>query len=334
MPEQILIQINLPDYKKITSQVKKREVLVSEKEIEESLSWLQKSRAKFSSKTGPSQEGDFVEIEYSSPQLEMGKVFKDALILGQGHFLQDFEKNLEGMSFGEEKEFSFQFPENNPALSQKGSGLAGKKVDFKIEMKSVQKVELPEINDQFAQNLGRFENLMALKQSLKEGLNLEKEKEETQRVRQEILERISQNTTFDIPEILIELEKNRILEDLKKIVLQNLQISFENYLTKINKSEKELLDSLSDQAQKRVKNTLILKEIGKREKIEVSEEEVKNEINKILKNHPSTKIAEKELDPVRNKFLNGVDLEKLKEYTKEVLFNEKTFQFLTSLTQK
>jgi FKBP-type peptidyl-prolyl cis-trans isomerase (trigger factor) len=134
-----------------------------------------------------------------------------------------------------------------------------------------------------------------------------------------ILEKIGQNTEIKIPEILIEEEKKRMLESLKKQVPQLFQISFEDYLTKINKTEKTLMDSFSQEAKKRINNSLILKEIGEREKIEVSEKEVEEGANKILREYPNLK---KELDS-----------EKIKDYTKEVIKNEKIFQFLESLTK-
>ncbi|MDD5145465.1 MAG: trigger factor [Candidatus Pacebacteria bacterium] len=310
----VLPEIGLPDYKKIAASVKKKPVEIAEKEIDDSLLWLQKSRAKFSLKQEPSQKGDFLGIEYNSPQLENGKAFKDNFILGEGHFLPDFEKELENLQNGAEKNFSVKFPKNH---SQKD--LAGKDVDFKVKVNSVQKMELPEINDEFAKNLGNFENTEALKKSIREGLDVEKENEEKQRVRQEILDKISQNSNFEIPDILIESEKHHVLEDLKARVSQGLQISFEDYLSKIGKSEKELLDSFASQAEKRVRDSLVLREIGKKENISVSEKESAEEINKILMRYPDIKKAEAE-----------IDLANLKAYTEEVIRNEKTFQLLES----
>lgn len=306
--------VKLPDYKKIASQFRKRKIEVFEEEINQTLIWLQKSRAKFSLKNSPCQKGDWLEIEYCSPQIENGRKVKDAFILGQAKFIPGFEENLEEMEAGEEKEFQLTFPENHYRKD-----LAGKKIDFKVKIKSVQRVEFPEINDQFAQNLGNFQNLEALKKSIREGINLEKEEKESQRIRQEILEKIAQNTKIKTPEILVEEEKNRMLENLKKQIPHLFQMSFEDYLIKINQTEKGLRDSLSEEAQKRIKKPLILREIVKREKIEVSEKEVEERANKILREYPN---LAKELDP-----------EKLKDYTKEVIRNEKVFQFLESLTK-
>ena len=152
-----------------------------------------------------------------------------------------------------------------------------------------------------------------------ENLKLEKERMERQRLRQEILEKIAQSSEIEISEALVESEQKQMLENLKKQIPQILQISFEDYLVKINKTEKELMDSLLAEAQKRIKNSLILKEIGKREEIAISKEEVEEEANKFLRNYPEIK----KLDP-----------EQLKKYTEEVIKNEKTFQFLESLMKK
>ena len=313
----ILPEIILPDYKKIASEIKRKEIFVSEKEIDDVLNWLQRSRAKFIFENRPAKRGDFVEIEFQSPQVENGLKRKDNFILGEGHFVFGFENNLEGMMPAQEKEFSLQFPKDYPQKN-----LAGQAVNFKVKMNSVQRMELPEINDEFAKNLGKFENLIGLKENIKEGIKMEKENLESQRIREEILEKIMGETKSEIPEVLIETEKKRMLEDLKNFVLEKLKLTFEEYLKKIQKTEKELLDSFSNEAEKKVRSALILKEISKREKIEASEEKIKMAVNEFLKDYPSPEKAKKELD-----------LEKLKSYYEEVIGNEKTLQMLEGLAK-
>ena len=323
-----LPEIVLPDYKKIAAQSKRKEILVEEKEIEDALIYLQKSRAKFIFEKRPAKKGDFVEIEFQSPQIEGGLKRKDNFILGEGHFVFGFENNLEGMMPGQEKEFSLQFPKDHPQKN-----LAGNIVNFKVKMNSVQRMELPQINDEFAKNLGKFENLIGLKENIKERIKMEKENSESQRIRGEILEKIVRKMEGDIPEVLIETEKKRMLEDLKNFVSERLKLTFEDYLAKIQKTEKELLDSFSNEAEKKVKSVLTLREISKREKIEVSEEEMKIAINEFLKNYPSPEKVKKGL--ARQNFggqnLGGLDLERLKSYYEEVIRNEKVLQLLEGL---
>jgi len=311
----VLPEIDLPDYKEIASSTKRRKIEVSKKEIEDTLLWLQKSRAKFIAKNQPAKKGDFIEIEFQSPQIEENTKKQDGFILGQGGFVPGFEENLVDMIAGQEKEFSLTFPKNYFKKE-----LAGKEVHFKVKVKSVQRMILPELNDVFAKNLGRFENLEVLKNSIKEGLKIEKENRESQRIRQEILEKILQKTKMDIPEILLENEKKRMLEEFKKTISEKFKTSFENYLNQIKKTEKEILDTFSIPAEKKIKYFLCLREIAKREKIEVSQEEITTAINEFLKRYPNVEKAEKELD-----------LEQLKSYYKEAIRNEKTLKVLEKL---
>jgi len=153
-----------------------------------------------------------------------------------------------------------------------------------------------------------------------EKLKQEKELREKERLRQEILEKIAKNSEVEVPEILIEEEKGRMLENLKRGVSQMLQISFKDYLTKLKKTEKEMLDSFGPEAQRRVKNSLVLREIKKKEEVPVTEQEIEEELKKISGESLN---AEKKFD-----------LERLKDYTKEVIKNEKTFQLLESLIKK
>ena len=315
---QILPSFDLPDYKKIASNVKRRKIEVEEKEVEDTLNWLQKSRAKRSQVLSPAQKGNFVEIEFSSPQIGTAQPQKDAFILGQGHLIPGFEENLEGMRPGEEKEFSLIFPTEH---FQKD--LAGKKIKFLVRMKSVQKIELPEINDDFAKELGRFENLQKLKESIREGIYKEKEIAESQRIRGEILDKIIEATFMELPEILIEREKERMVAELRVGVEKKFQIPFRDYLQKIKKTETELKNSFSEPAKKRVKSYLLLKEIAKKENIEVTEEEIETEINKFLKYYPSKEKAERELD-----------IEQLKVYNREMIKNEKTLARLESFAKQ
>ncbi len=312
---EVLPEIELPDYKKIAAGIERKEVSVEEKEVNQTLEWLQKSRAKFHNLERKSKRGDFLEIEYSSPQIENGKVYQDRFFLGKGQFVPGFEENLEGMKKEEEKEFQLSLPSNYFKKE-----LAGKKVNFKVKIKKVQQVEFPEINDDFARSLGKFNDLKELRNSIKQGITKEKEIAERERRRKEILEKIAQESKFEVPEVLISLERDRIFEDLKQNVKNQLKTSFEEYLQKIKKSAEELKSSLKSEAEKRARNFLILREIGKREGVKVNEGEVIEALNQLLKNYPSLEKAGKE-----------IDLERLKEYYRGVIYNEKVFQLLENL---
>jgi trigger factor len=313
----VLPEIELPDYKKIASQVEKREVPVDDKEIEETIKWLQKSRAKIVPKNTPCKNGDFIEISYSSPSINQGKETEDRFVLGEGHLVPDFEKNLIGMKEGEEKKFSVLFPKDYARKE-----LAEKSIEFKVKVTKVHQIELPEINDQWAQSLGKFENLAQLKKSIKEGILKEKEEIEKQRVQAEILEKIAQKTICEIPKVLIDIELEKTVQDLKERIPQILQMSFGEYLDKIKKTEAEFAASLLPEIEAKIKKFLVLREIRKRENIEASEEEIEEEANKFLSRFKTPEEAEEVIDP-----------ESLREYTKERIENQKTLEFLESLAK-
>ncbi len=309
----LLPDIELPDYKEIAGKIKSSEVSVSDKEIEETIEYLRKSRATFTDKTDGAAKKDYVKIAYQNPDINGGKEINDMFILGDAQFLPDFEENLVGMKRGDQKEFTATFPQNAPAH------LAGKEGNFKVKMLAVQTMELPEINDEFAKGLGAFDSLVALKENLKEGIGLEKKETEKQRARGQILEKISDKIKFDIPEKMVEYEKDRLFEDLKNQVTSRFGISFEEYLQSVKKTEDQVKENFAKEAEKRIKNFLVLRQIGKAERIEVSQQELDEDLQKLVKNYSPEQMKK-------------IDIEQLKEYSKGAIYNEKVFQFLEKLS--
>lgn len=141
----------------------------------------------------------------------------------------------------------------------------------------------------------------------------QKETQEKERIREELLQKIAEKTKIDLPAVLIESEKRRMIEGLKQQVSQMLGMSYEDYLKKVNKTEKELMDSFSQEAEKKVISSLVLREIVKKENISVSREELEKETAEFAKANP------------------GIDQAQIKEYAESVLKNEKAFQLLEAL---
>ena len=121
----VLPDVELPDYKEIAKTVKGKEITVTEEEVQDSINYLQKTRAKFTLKNEPAELKDFVEIKYQNKDIENGKEIDDKFILGEGGFMKGFEDGIVGMKAGEEKEVTVKFPENSPRKD-----LAGKESDF------------------------------------------------------------------------------------------------------------------------------------------------------------------------------------------------------------
>jgi trigger factor len=119
---------------------------------------------------------------------------------------------------------------------------------------------------------------------------------------------------------MLEYEKQRLLEDLKQKVTQNMKLTFEQYLSAVKQTEEQLKENFQKEAEKRLKGFLVLREIGKKENIEITDEEVKEEVSKSIKT-----FSKEQLDKI--------DINQLEEYTKGVIFNEKIFQMLESFSK-
>ncbi|MCK4859807.1 MAG: trigger factor [Candidatus Omnitrophica bacterium] len=296
-------EVELGKYKEL--RVKRKELRVKQEEIDKSLEHLQKSRTKLVTVNRPAKFGDRVEIDFvtrsSGIKVEGGESKNHPLIIGESRFIPGFEKELEGMKSEEEKSFTLRVPKDWPQKN-----LAGRILDFQVKTNLIQQRNIPELSDEFAKSLGNFDSLNQLKQNIKEGLIQEKELREKERIRMELIEKVAQNSKMDIPEALINIELDKMVNELRGSV-ENIDLGFDKYLQGIKKTVDDLKKEWRSQAEKRVRISLVLREIAKKEKIEISDKEVVERIDEAEKN---------------------IDNSAFKEYTKGVIRNEKVFQLL------
>ncbi len=310
----ILPQFDLPDYGKIAESVKKEKLDVEEKEVEDTLKWLQKSRPDLREILRPAEKGNFVEINFSCPDIEKGKKHEDAFVLGEGRLVPGFSEELVGMEPGEKKSFSIDLPDDFRVKK-----LAGEKVDFEVEMKKVKEKKEREIDDDFAKEVGDFETLSELKENIRRGLGEEKEKALKQKRQEKILDKVVKKSDFKVPEVLVERETEKKLNTLKQRVAREMNTEFENYLEKLEKTEEELSEKLRKEAKKEAERFLVLRKVAEEEGIKVSEEEVQKEIENLLSRYP---------DPERAR--EAIDEKEIRRYTKQRIKNQKTLDKLLS----
>ena len=313
----VLPKVLLPDYKKIVSGIKKQKMEVSDKEVGDALMFLRKSRASFIQVSRGATKGDRVNIDFSAideqgVEIKNGEQRNQPLIIGDNLFIGDFEENLAGLKSGDYKEFLVKFPDN-----YYDKEMGGKIINFKVKVNSVEEVILPEENDEFAKSLGKFDGLGLLKDSIGKGLVSEKESREQERWVMEILRKIAEKSEMDIPEILINSELERIMDNLKANVTQ-AGLCFDDYLEHIKKTADDLKKDNRKVAEDSVKVNLVLKNIGDKEGIDVSDKETEERLNKELLGHY------KSIDEARKK----IDLHRLKDYYYGMIRNEKVLQFL------
>lgn len=317
----ILPPIKLADYKKIAKEDKpktKDQIKIEEKEIEDSLAWLKKSRAKYATVARPAQKGDRVEIDFVAKQegqvIENGESKNHPLLIGEGKFVPGFEDQLIGLMENESKNFSLVFPEDFAAKA-----LAGKLVDFEAKMNLVQEPQMPEMNDEFARSLGKFDNLEALKNNIRDGIAMEKEQKEKEIWRAKVLQTIVKKSSMELPEILIQAELDKMIEEFKSNLTQ-MGLAYEEYLKNLKKTEEEMKKEWLPKAKERAEAGLILRQISELENLQVSAEEAEEEVNRMIKHYP-------DWDAVKAQ----IDMAQLLEYTKGRLKNEKVFSFLENL---
>lgn len=308
----VLPEISLPDYKKIAKEIPKEEAVIDDKEFKEAMKFLQRSRAKFEDLDRAAQKGDFVHIEYQSPQVDNSRKVSDGFVLGEGRLLKGFEEQLDGMKAGDEKDFKEAFPDDYV-----GKDLAGKEVEFKVKMEKVQKMIIPALDDEFAKSVGEFKTVDELNKNVKEGITKEKQQNKAVKWRNKVLEVILEEIEIDLPEVLVQNEQENAMHDLKNKVQNDLKVSFEEYLKQVKKSEEDVKKDLKEQAELKVKSFLVVREIGRVEKVTVSEQEIEQAVNSFLTSYPQ--------DTAK-----GVDKESMKGYYKEMIYNQKVFQKLES----
>lgn len=308
-------EVKLPDYKVIAEKAgkeDKQEVKVEEKELKDALDWLVNSRAQYTKAERPVQKGDLAVISYElrsdGAKVEGGDQKEQPIILGEGKMAQGFEDQIVGMKTGEEKEFSLDLPKDF-----RNKQIAGKKVDFKVTVNDVLQRDLPKLDDEFAKSLGQFEDLAALEKNIKEGMLNEKEGAEQERFRIALISKIAKESEMEVPDIMIEAELEKMIHELQHDV-EHQGMEFDKYLEHIKKTREDLMDELREKAIERVKIALVMREIGKTEKVEVSAEELATREREVLE-----KLGGQS---------NNVDTERLHSYTENIITNEKVFELL------
>lgn len=318
MPEVSIAEGFRKSVKKVNEKFAGKKPEVKEEEIKLELEKLANSRVKLVTVRREAKKNDGVEIDFvvkiGGVPIENGTSKNHPLIIGREVFIPGFEENLIGMKEGEEKNFELNFPKDYHKKD-----LAGKLATFEVKMNLVQERQTPEINDDFAKSLGKFENLEALKKNIQEGLEHElKHKIEHER-KGKYLDEIIKETKVDVPKALIENEVDNLMQEFEQQI-QSMGMGLDDYLDKLKKKKEELRQDWEPQALKRATAALVMKELAKILEIKVESEKIEEEMNKTLQYYKNVK-----------DFAKNVDLERLYGYTKGMMENEKVFEELEKM---
>jgi trigger factor len=311
--------IKLADYKNI--KLAKKPVSISAKDVNDILDNLKKRMATRSEVKRTAKLGDEVVIDFDGSD-EDGKPINGAsgkeypLILGSNSFIPGFEDKVVGMEAGKEKEFDITFPADYSVAA-----LQNKKVTFKVNANKIQELKEPKLDDDFAKKAGPFKTLAELKADVKTQLKSEREKEADQQYENELIQKIVEKSSVEIPEVLIEEQIERLEEEEKRNLMYRGQ-TWQEHLEAEGVSEEEHKSRQKPDAELRVKAGLVLSEIADNEQITVEPEELNIRIQ-MLKGQYNDPTMQAELDKPQNKQDVAARLLTEKTVTKLVEYSSK-----------
>ena len=283
--------IDVTQYKGI--EVPENKVEVTDEEIEAELKKVQEQNAREITVDRPAENGDTVVIDFEGSVdgevFEGGTAENHPLVLGSGSFIPGFEDQLVGATADSDVEVNVTFPEDYQAKD-----LAGKAAVFKVKVHEIKKKELPEINDEFAQDVSEFDTLDEYKEDVKKGIAEQKEKAVRQEKQEKIIRQIVENAEMDIPDPMVITQTRQMMDQFAQ-QMQSNGLSMAQYYQFTGLTQDGLLEQMKPQAQKNIENRLVLEAIAAAEGITASEEEVEKEFANIAERYGLTVDKVKEI---------------------------------------
>lgn len=271
-------EVTLGDYKGLT--VEEKDFTVSDEKIEEELKQMQERAAELNVvEDGELETGDISIIDFDGyvdgEAFEGGKAENYQLEIGSNTFIPGFEDQMVGMKKDEEKDITVTFPEEYHSAE-----LAGKAAVFKVKVNEIKRKSIPALDDEFAKDVSEFDTLEELKQDVKNKLEEQAKKDEENYKKEALIEQATKNATVELPEVMIENEISNMLQEFEQR-LQMQGLNLELYYQFSGLDEEKMRDQFRNDAEMRVRTTLTIEAIGKVESIEVSSEEIDQEIENL-----------------------------------------------------
>lgn len=272
-PEVTLGQYKGLEVEKISSEVEEEDILKELKKVQD------KNARTISITDREAKMDDIVNVSYEGTidgvAFDGGKADSYELTLGSHTFIGDFEEQIVGHKVGDKFDVNVTFPEDYHAEE-----LAGKPAVFAVEVKEISEKELPELNDEFAQDVSEFETLDAYKDDIRAKLKADKEEAAKKAISDKLMDIATANTTMDVPPIMYENKIDQLIHDFE----QNLGrqgLSLDVYCKYMGATIESLRDTFKETARKSVNARLMLEKVAEVENIVVSKEELDSQIEKI-----------------------------------------------------
>ncbi|WP_078391845.1 trigger factor [Shouchella patagoniensis] len=272
-------EVKLGDYKGLEVDVPSTEV--TDEDVQEELTKLQERHAELIVvEEGEIQDGDTAVLDFAGyangEAFEGGTAENYSLEIGSNSFIPGFEEQLVGLKSGDEKEVEVTFPEEYHA-----EDLAGQPATFKVKIHDIKRKELPALDDEFAKDANeKVESLDELKAELRTTLEEQKKVESDNAVRDALLEKAAEQAEINVPEAMVTSETDRMLQEFGQR-LQSQGMSLDMYFQFSGQTEDDMREQFKEDAGKRVRVNLTLEAISEAENVDVSEEEVEEEVQKM-----------------------------------------------------
>jgi len=318
---EVMPTVRVEDYKELRAD--KPDVSVTDEEVEQSLKSLQEQRATFTTIEGsPLADGDFAQVSLDGKPRDAeaqstpgptgsNPVHMDDILVeigGQGT-MPEFTENLRGVSAGDERTFDVLYPKDFS-----DQRLAGKTFTYTVKVKAIKQKALPELNDQFAKELGEFANLEEVRKRIREGMEAEKKHTAEREAKDKLVAELVKRNDFEVPDALVENQIDLRLErGLRALAAQGMKSE------DMKKMDLHRLRSgQRDQAIQEVKAALLLEKIAEEEKIEVSDAEIDREVVAVAEQ------SKQSVEIIRSRLTREGALDRIRNRIR----NEKTLDFL------
>ena len=271
-------EVTLGDYKGL--EVPKSETEVTDEDVDAEIKKEQEKNSRtVTVEDRGAENGDITTIDFEGfvdgVAFEGGKGTDYPLTLGSGSFIPGFEDQLVGAKAGDHVEVNATFPEEYQAAE-----LAGKAAVFQCDVKKVEAKELPELDDDFAQDVSEFDTLAEYKEDIKKNLTEKKEKEARAEKENAAVDKAIENAQMEIPDAMVDTQVRQMINDFASR-MQSQGLTMEQYFQFTGMTVEKMQEEMKPQALKRIQTRLVLEKIAEVENIQPTEEEVNEEISKM-----------------------------------------------------
>lgn len=279
------------DYSKL--KVKKPEVKITEKQVDDAIEVLRKQMATRVATNKPIKNGDEVRFDFEGTRagkpVEGASATNHTMVVGEGSFIPGFEENLIGLKDKDEKTFDVTFPKDYHAKD-----LQGAKVTFKVKINSVYDVSMPKVDDDFAMRVGNKKTVKDLREDIQKVLGEQEEEKTRKDYENKILKAIMDKVKFELPKELVNQQKHQLEHEVEEN-LQNSGLDLKKYLEIQKRTADDFDKEMTDEASKRVRGALILRDVIEKQKIVVGDTEVDQEIARMRELYKSDPKIQEEL---------------------------------------